>query len=75
MKKEKWKLYIWHGVRRDYTDGIAFAVAHNIEEARNAIKNICLGERKWELDCYKGELMNEPEIRDIPSGDWISGGG
>ena len=77
MKKENWKLYIWHDIRRDYTGGMGFAVARNIEEARNAIKDVCLKdkEREWEWNSYKGELINEPEVRELPSGDWISGGG
>ena len=77
MIKEQYKLYIWHDIRRDYTDGIGFAVARNIEEARNSIKETCLKDkdREWEWDCYKGELMNEPEIRELPAGDWLSGGG
>ena len=72
-----WKLYIWDGIRTDYTSGIGFAVARSVEEARNAIRDVCLKNegRKWEWDCYKGELMEEPEVRELPSGDWISGGG
>jgi len=31
------KLYIWKGVFCDYTCGIAFALAHNEEEARHLI--------------------------------------
>lgn len=77
MKKNNWKLYIWHDIRRDYTGGIGFAVARNIEEARNAIMDVCLKdkERRWEWETYGGELVKEPEIRELPSGDWISGGG
>ena len=73
--KENFKLYIWHNIRSDYTGGIGFAVARNIEEARNAIKETCKGNREWEWSSYKGELMEEPEIRELPAGDWISGGG
>lgn len=77
MKKEKYKLFIWHAIRTDYTDGIGFAVARNVEEARNAIKEVCLKNkgREWEWESYRGELMKDPEVREIPSGDWISGGG
>jgi hypothetical protein len=71
----KWQLYIWHDIRADYKSGIGFAVARNVEEAREAIKNACTGDRQWEWDYYKGELMNDPEVRDLPAGDWISGGG
>lgn len=75
MPRGKWKLYLWHGIRRDYRGGIGFAVGRSVEEAREAIKKTCVGERQWEWDCYKGELMNDPEVRDLPAGDWISGGG
>ena len=73
----KYKLYIWHDIRRDYTGGIGFAVARNVEEARNAIKETCFNDkdRVWEWSSYAGELMKEPEIRELPAGDWISGGG
>ena len=75
MAKKGWKLYIWHDIRQDYTGGIGFAVARDIEEARNAIKARCTGDREWEWNSYAGELMKEPEILDLPAGDWISGGG
>jgi len=78
MNKEKYKLFIWHDIRIDYTGGIGFAVAKNKEEAINAIKEVCLKDknRAWEWNSYAGELLRvEPEIRKIPSGDWISGGG
>jgi hypothetical protein len=76
MKKETYKLFIWHNIRCDYTEGIGFAVARNVEEARNAIKKTCLKTegREWEWSSYAGELMQEPEIRKLPAGDWISGG-
>lgn len=68
----KMKLYIWRDIRCDYTCGIGFAMARNIEEAREAIKNVS---EDWEWDVYKGEIMGEPEIYEIPTGAWISGGG
>lgn len=38
MKKEKkLSLYVWEGVLCDYTCGIAFALAHNVREARKMI--------------------------------------
>ena len=76
--KKPFKLYIWHGIRTDYTDGVGFAVARNKEEAIEAIKKTCLKTkgREWEWSSYAGELLTvEPEIRELPAGDWISGGG
>lgn len=74
--KRKMQLYIWRGIRQDYTSGIGFAVGRTKEEAINTIKNRCKGDREWEWACYASELLTtEPEVCDIPSGDWISGGG
>lgn len=75
MLMDEFKLYIWHGIRTDYTGGIGFAVARDIEEARQAIRARCIGDRAWEWSSYAGELMKDPEILDLPAGDWISGGG
>ena len=73
MPKKPWKLYIWRGIRTDYTDGIAFAVARTKEEAIEAIHKISKG---WEWEAYAGELLAiEPEVHDPPFGGWISGGG
>ena len=74
-KTKEWKLYVWNNVRNDYTPGIAFAVGRDIEEARQAIRARCTGDRAWEWSSYAGELMKDPEILDFPAGDWISGGG
>lgn len=71
-EEEKMKLFIWRDIRCDYTCGIGFAMARNIEEAREVIKS---ASEDWEWDIYKGELMDEPEIYEIPTGAWISGGG
>jgi len=70
--KKKLKLFVWENIRRDYTAGIGFAMAHNIEEARQKIKE---QSEDWEWEAYKGELMDEPKIYDKPYGTWISGGG
>lgn len=37
MPRKKLKLYVWEGVLTDYTDGVMFALAHNVEEAREVI--------------------------------------
>lgn len=70
---KKIKLFIWRGIRRDYTDGIGFAAAHTKEEAIEAIRKIS---EDWEWSSYAGELLtHEPEVHDVPYGGWISGGG
>jgi len=72
MEKEKLKLFIWRKIRCDYTCGIGFAMAHNLKEARQKLKEIS---EDWEWDMYKGELRKKPEIHEEPFGAWISGGG
>ena len=69
---KKLKLFIWHEIRCDYTCGIAFALAHTVEEAREVIKN---NSKDWEWESYKEELDNQYEVYDEPYGYWISGGG
>ena len=72
-KRNKLKLYIWRGIRVDYTSGIGFAIATLKEEAIEAIHKIS---EPWEWGAYAGELLvKEPEIHDPPFGGWISGGG
>ena len=69
----KMKLYIWRGIRSDYTDGIGFAAARSKEEAIEAIHKVS---EDWEWNAYAGELLRvEPEIHELPAGGWISGGG
>ena len=70
---DKWQLYIWRDIRRDYTSGIGFAVGRNKMEAIEAIHSIS---EPWEWSSYCGELLaNDPEVHDFPAGGWISGGG
>ena len=70
--KNKLKLFVWKDIRCDYTCGIGFALAHDVEEARNIIKE---KSEDWEWEAYKGELMDKPKVYDKPFGIWISGGG
>jgi hypothetical protein len=42
------KLFVWECVYSDYTDGIAFALAETVEEARKLI----VGE-EWYNECIK----------------------
>ena len=73
MAKGELKLFIWRGIRCDYTCGIGFAVAATKEEAIESIRKVS---EDWEWRSYAGELLtNEPEVHDPPYGGWISGGG
>jgi len=68
---KKLKLFVWYGIRHNYTDGIAFALAYTKDEA---IKQIKKHSEDWEWESYKGELMKEPAIYDKPFGFWMEGG-
>lgn len=41
MAAKKLRLFVWENVLTDYTDGMMFAVAKNVEEARKKIKETC----------------------------------
>jgi hypothetical protein len=35
--RRKYYLYVWENIWRDYTDGLVFAIAHDVDEARTCI--------------------------------------
>jgi len=62
------KLYVWEGVLTDYTDGIMFALASSVEEAREMIS---------EADSLAGgggDIQAEPKVYDSPVGFAVWGG-
>lgn len=61
------KLFVWQNVLTDYTDGVMFAYANNVKEARKMVL----------LDCdYVGkDLDEEPVVYDKPVGFAVWGGG
>ena len=61
------KLFVWHDVLTDYSDGVMFAYANNVEEARKMVLQDC--------DYVGSELNNEPTIYVKPIGFAIWGGG
>ena len=66
------KLYLWENVLTDYTDGVMFALANSVEEARELIKQ----STDWWSDTYHGvDLAKEPKVIDYPFGFSLSGGG
>ncbi len=78
MKKQL-KLFIWRDVLSDYTPGIAFAMACDVDEARKKIREEIVKE-KWQhvgkyADSIMEELHFEPEIHDKPFGTYLFGGG
>lgn len=71
--RTKWHCYIWRGVLRDYTDGIAFAVARSVEEARAEIVRRA---NDWEKDAVAREIgAIPPDVYDLPAGGHCWGGG
>ena len=70
--KPRLKLFVWYNVRPDYTSGIAFALAHTVEQARKQIKK---HSEDWEWNSYKGEIADAPTVYTRPFGFWMSGGG
>ena len=51
-------LYIWDGVLTDYTDGIMFAFADSVEEARAML----LDGAGYNTDMINEELEAEPKV-------------
>jgi len=70
-KQEQLKLFVWEGVLTDYTDGVMFALAHNIEEAKDLIRQKA-GE--YELKDIEYDLKNKPLIVKKPEGFYLFGG-
>jgi hypothetical protein len=67
------KLYVWENVLTDYTDGVMFALAESVEEARSLILT------EWGYTESKGtvwqDLQKEPQIVETPAGFLCWGGG
>ena len=64
------KLFVWHDVLADWTYGIMFSFAKDVEQARKMIE---LAKEYWEntQEIYE----KEPEIVDEPKGFLLRGGG
>jgi hypothetical protein len=62
-------LYVWHNVLSDYTDGIAFALAPDVETARRLVKaSVNYSGRDYEFD-------REPDVHSTAVGFHVYGGG
>lgn len=68
-KKRILKLFVWEGVLIDYTDGIMFALAYDVEHARKIIL------KKNNLDAVRRDIKNKPDIYRTPKGFAVYGGG
>lgn len=66
--RKKLQLFVWVNVLSDYSDGIMFALAHDVEEARKAIIASAGGS-------VAHDLAKEPEVFDNVVGFAVWGGG
>lgn len=62
------KLFVWHDVLTDYTSGVMFALAHDVEEARKLIHVNC-------SYLIETDLELQPTVYDAPIGFAVWGGG
>jgi hypothetical protein len=80
------KLFIWDKVLESYSYGIAVAAAESVGEARRVIaeefkrkypleKSVYPNGWKCDYDNLVKDLLQEPEIRDLPAGALCQGGG
>lgn len=67
MADKTLKLYVWENVLRDYTDGIAFALAPNEIEARELVIE--------KLESNHEDLCKRPRVIEEPEGFYLWGGG
>ena len=75
------KLFVWEDVLEDYTYGIMFALAENVEEARRVIIEKSKKERLdfpkelREVFNMKDDLSKEPKVIEKAEGFYVQGGG
>jgi hypothetical protein len=69
------KLFVWNDVLTDYTSGIAFALAENVDEARKLILEKYEKEQSYISDMLVSDLNAEPLIIENKEGFYIWGGG
>jgi hypothetical protein len=64
------KLFVWEGVLRDYSSGVMFALATDVETARKLII-----EKEGDLDSVIRDLQTEYEVYETECGFAVWGGG
>jgi len=74
-KMKDLKLFIWEDVLSDHTSGIAFALAENVEEAREIILAKGLAEDGYISNTLKSDLTSAHKVVDNKQGFYIWGGG
>jgi len=73
--KKTLKLFVWKDVLTDYTSGIAFALAENVDEARKLILEKYEKEQSYVSDMLVSDLNTEPLIIENKEGFYVWGGG
>lgn len=70
------KLFIWEDVLCDYTCGIAVAMAHDVDEAREVLLDVARN-RHWDQStALGGSIAKKPDkIYDVPAAAFCWGGG
>ena len=63
------KLYVWEGVLVDYTEGVMFALANNVKEARKILLE------KDYSSSVKRDLKQRPKVYTTPFALTVWGGG
>jgi hypothetical protein len=72
--RSKVRLFVWEGVLRDYTAGIAVAAARSEADARTAI--LTAAKDDCQLSTLAGQLLAPPtRVMDLPAGAYVCGGG
>ncbi len=69
------KLFVWEDVLEDYTSGVMFALAENVEEARKVIMDKCEKEDSYTSKTLQVDLASEPKVIDNSEGFYVWGGG
>jgi len=66
----KLKLFVWEEVLTDYSHGIMFALAENVDQARK----ILIEKESEPTEFIEQELQDEPKIIESPEGFILWGG-
>lgn len=70
MNNQPLKLFVWEDVLCDYSSGIMFALAHDVDEARKVII-----EKNRSSSSVKIDLVADPVVITSPEGFAVWGGG
>lgn len=71
VASDELKLFLWRDVLKDYTSGVIFALAHNIEEARQCALQSA---NQFVKDSVEEAIRAEPEVITASFGFVLSGG-